>query len=141
MPKIKLQELDKYPYSIEIPVRITDINYGGHLGNDSMISIIHEARFRFVQQVGFKNEVDAGIILQDLCIQFKAETFYNDKLTVNIAFGEISKCSCRMFYKVINSEKNVAALAETGIVFIDYSTKKLRNIPEKFIAYDNKLVD
>lgn len=135
MPKIKLQEMDRYQYQIEIPVRITDVNYGGHLGNDSMVSIIHEARFRFVQQIGFKDEVEAGIILQDICIQFKAETFCNDKLTIHIALGEISRCGLRMFYKIINSDKNVAALAETGIVFIDYSTKKVSNIPEKFIAY------
>jgi len=139
MPKIKLQTLDKYPYSIEIPVRITDINYGGHLGNDSMVSIIHEARFRFVQRFGFKDEVDAGIILQDLCIQFKAETFCNDKLTIDIAIGEMSKFSFRMFYKA-TSAGNVVALAETGLVFIDYSTKKLTNVPEKFIVYDKTVV-
>ena len=58
MPKIRLQELNSYQYFVVIPVRITDINYAGHLGNDSMISIIHEARFRFVQHIGFKDEID-----------------------------------------------------------------------------------
>ena len=135
MPKINLQELDRYLYSVEIPVRITDINYGGHLGNDSMASIIHEARFRFVQQSGFKNEIEAGIILKDICILFKAEVFSDDKLTISIALGEISKCSLRMFYKVTNFQGGTVALAETGIAFIDYSTKKSSSVPEKFSAY------
>lgn len=137
MPRFKLKELDKYTYSIEIPIRITDINYGRHLGNDSMISILHEARFRFVQQIGFIDELEAGMILQDLCVQFKAETFYNDKLTVHIGIDEISNHSCRIYYKVTNMEMKIAALAETGIVFIDYATKKLCSVPDKIIHYQN----
>jgi len=135
MPRIKLQELANYPYWLEIPVRITDINYGGHLGNDSMVSIIHEARFRFVQNIGFNNEIEAGMIMADLVVQFKAESFCDDKLIVGIAVGEISKSSFRIFYKAINSEKKLITLAETGIVFIDYSTRKIISVPEKFTAF------
>ena len=37
MPRIKLELHEILIYSTEIPVRITDINYGGHLGNDSIL--------------------------------------------------------------------------------------------------------
>ncbi|MCU0364969.1 MAG: hypothetical protein MUE93_04775 [Ignavibacteriaceae bacterium] len=40
MPRIKIETPDKFIFSTEIPIRITDINYGGHLGNDSLLSII-----------------------------------------------------------------------------------------------------
>jgi len=46
MARIKIEIPDKFIYKTEIPIRITDINYGGHLGNDSLLSIIHEARVR-----------------------------------------------------------------------------------------------
>ncbi|MCP3966914.1 MAG: thioesterase [Lentisphaerae bacterium] len=63
MPKLKLKPLDNYVFNLTMPVRINDINYGRHLGNDSFISIIHEARFRFIQSLGYKDELDAGIII------------------------------------------------------------------------------
>ncbi|MFZ9695712.1 MAG: hypothetical protein ACO3AY_07565 [Chitinophagaceae bacterium] len=36
-----------FKYSFEIPIRITDINYGGHVGNDRMLTLAHEARIQF----------------------------------------------------------------------------------------------
>jgi len=29
---------------------VADINYGGHLGNDKVLSFIHEARLRYVRK-------------------------------------------------------------------------------------------
>lgn len=140
MPKIKLQELLSYPFTVEIPVRITDINYGGHLGNDSMVSILHEGRFRFVQHIGYKDEIEAGMIMADLVVQFKAESFCDDKLIIGIAVGEFSKSSLRIFYKAANADGKLIALAESGIVFIDYKTKKICGIPERFNIMINRII-
>ncbi len=53
MSRIKIEMPEKFIYKTEIPVRITDINYGGHLGNDSLLSIIHEARVRFLKHLEY----------------------------------------------------------------------------------------
>jgi hypothetical protein len=44
-----------------------DINYGGHLGNDAVLSLVHEARVRFLKQQGYtENNIEgAGIIMAD----------------------------------------------------------------------------
>ena len=45
MARLKLEfPEDQYCYSSQLTVRTTDINAGNHLGNDSMISMISEAR-------------------------------------------------------------------------------------------------
>ena len=59
MPRIRIKPLDRYPFSINITVRITDLNYGGHLGNDSLLSLIHEARVAFLDSHGL-SELDCG---------------------------------------------------------------------------------
>ena len=59
MPRLRLKPLDSYPFSIEMTVRITDLNYGGHLGNDTMLSLIHESRIAFLARHGF-SEMDCG---------------------------------------------------------------------------------
>ncbi|MBA3674954.1 MAG: esterase, partial [Chitinophagaceae bacterium] len=54
MPRIKINLPVKYfNIEINIPVRITDINYGDHVGNDSLVAIIHEARMQFLQHYGY----------------------------------------------------------------------------------------
>ena len=40
MARIKLDMPDNYIFSTELPVRISDINYGGHLSNDAMLSML-----------------------------------------------------------------------------------------------------
>lgn len=133
MPKVKLVEAEKYVYEWTVPLRITDMNMGGHLSNDIMLQVMHEARHRYVQSRGFKDERFAGVIVSDVIVNYKKEVFYNDILTVFIAFDEVSKISLRMLYKIVNLEKEVVALAETGIAFIDYQTRKLAKIPDCFL--------
>jgi acyl-CoA thioesterase FadM len=43
MARIKIELPQSFSFTCRIPVRITDINYGGHAGNDTVLSIIHEA--------------------------------------------------------------------------------------------------
>ena len=77
MPRIKIEIPERFIYKTEIPIRITDINYGGHLGNDSLLSIIHEARVRFLKNLGYSeaNVEGSGIIMIDSAIQYKSEGF------------------------------------------------------------------
>ena len=87
MARVKIELPREFIFKTEIPIRINDINYGGHLGNDAVLSIAHEARLRFLKQHNF-TELDAGgagIIMVDAAIQYKAEGFYGDIITVEIA--------------------------------------------------------
>ena len=136
MARIKIELPQKCLASFNIPVRITDINYGNHVGNHSMVEMIHEARALFLAQYGF-TELDAGgtaLIMSELLVEFKNESFYGDLLEVKIFSGEISKKSFEFFYLVttLRNEKIVTiAHAKTGMVCYDYNTKKVDLLPEK----------
>ena len=53
MARLNLQfPEDQYCFSTQLTVRITDINAANHLANDSMISMISEARARFLFAYG-----------------------------------------------------------------------------------------
>ena len=141
MPKIKI-DLPEIIFDLEIniPVRITDINYGDHVGNDSLVSIIHEARMQFLQHHGFATELNiegAGLIMSDLIVEFKNESFYKDIIGVKIAAGDISRVSFELFYSLSvlrNNEKVLIAHAKTTLVCYDYELKKVVAIPEKLKA-------
>ncbi|OGV35295.1 MAG: thioesterase [Lentisphaerae bacterium GWF2_45_14] len=138
MARIKLEVPEKFIFSTQIDVRISDINYGGHLGNDSVLSIIHEARMRFLRSVGF-SETDigdnCGLIMGDAAIVFKAEAFYGDKLEIKIAIQDMAALGFDMFYLITKVDSGQETCrAKTGMVFFDYASKKVRKAPEQFLS-------
>ena len=140
MARVKIELPKEFIFKTEIPIRINDINYGGHLGNDAVLSIAHEARLRFLKQHNF-TELDvggAGIIMVDAAIQYKAEGFYGDIIKVEIAVADITGVGCDFVYRCTNKNTgSVIAIVKTGIVFYDYDKKKVVSVPEKFGAILN----
>ncbi len=133
MPRIRLIPLDQYPFSTKITVRVTDLNYGGHLGNDSLLSLIHEARVAFLARNDF-SEFDCGgvsLTMGDAAIIYQGEAYAGDELNIEVAAGEPSKCGFRLFYRLTRSnDGQKIALAETGMVCFDYKAKKIMPLPK-----------
>ncbi|UCG93356.1 MAG: thioesterase family protein [candidate division WOR-3 bacterium] len=135
MGRVKLDVPETFKFATDVYVRIDDINYGGHLGNDAILSLIHEARVRFLKEYGFTefNIGGAGIIMVDSVIVYKSEGFYGDVLRIDISVDDISKSGCDFFYKLTNKESGKeVARAKTGIAFFDYKKRKVVEVPRKF---------
>ena len=135
MARVKLALPETFKFETDITVRITDINYGGHLGNDSVLAIIHEGRVRFLKSLGY-SEIDvegSGLIQSDAVIVFKSEGFYGDIVTVKVVVNDFSGTGCDFVFLLLNKEtgKEIAR-AKTGIVFYDYEKKKLLKVPASF---------
>ena len=131
MSRIKLTLPGKFSFTATIPVRITDLNYGNHVGNDAVLSIIHEARMQFLSHHGFA-ELDCagvGLIMSDVGLEFKKEIFYGDVLSVNIAAVNFTSVGFDLYYQILNKENLVTALAKTGMVCYDYEKKKIAQVP------------
>ena len=136
MARIKIDIPEKLMASFLIPVRIADINYGNHVGNDAFVSIIHEARMLWLKQYGYTElKIEGiGLIMSDLAIEFKNESFYGDLLEVKLGAGEISRVSFELYYQLFakrNDDNILLANAKTGMVCYDYNAKKVAPIPEK----------
>jgi acyl-CoA thioester hydrolase len=135
MPRTKLDLPDTFLYETTLDIRITDINYGGHLGNDRALSLLHEARVRFLRHYQFSelNIGGVGITMADAVIVFKSESFAGETLTISIALDEPTPHSVAMFYKAVEKETRREVLrAKTGIVFFDYTQKKIASMPVVF---------
>jgi acyl-CoA thioesterase FadM len=133
MARVKIVLPQKPVYTTEIPVRITDVNYGGHLGNDSLLSLLHEARVKFLAHFGFR-ETDiggAGIIMTDALLVYKAEVFYGDILSIEIGVTDLHPHGADITYRVCVGARE-AARAKTGFVFYDYANRKIMKTPDAF---------
>jgi acyl-CoA thioester hydrolase len=135
MARTKIELPDKFSFTTTIPVRITDLNYGNHVGNDSILSIIHEARVQFLKHFGLEELKFDGVelIMSDVAIEFKNELFYSDVLIVSVTADEFSKVAFEIFYKLEkekDGKKIPVAFAKTGMVCFDYESKKITAVPE-----------
>ena len=133
MPRLKLSVREYYGFTCEITVRTTDLNYGGHLGNDRLLSLIQEARVAFLAGYGW-SELDFGgvsLIMGDTAVVYQAEAFAGDLLVFEVAAGEPSRSGFRIFYRVTRpADGQAIALVENGMACFDYQSRKVAALPE-----------
>ena len=120
-----------------IEVRVGDINYGGHMGNDKALLVFHDARLAFLESLGFseKNIGGPGIIMHDAHVTFRKEVFLHDVLTVDVGIEEVTFTSFIMNYTVKReSDGAVVFLGSTGIVAFDYEARRVVKVPDAFLT-------
>jgi acyl-CoA thioesterase FadM len=102
MSRIKIQMPPAFSFRCEIPVRITDLNYGGHAGNDTILSLVHEARMQFLSSLGYTemNIEGVGTIMADAAIEFRSELFYPERILVSVQAAGFSKVGFDLYYQV-----------------------------------------
>ncbi len=136
MARIRVKEPENFIFSTELPVRISEINYGGHLGHDAILPITHEARVRFLKKLKY-TEMDfggPGIVLSGAIIEYINETFYGDTVIIKIALSGIHKNGLDFVYQLENKKKNVPiARVLTSIIFFDYEIRKVVRTPDEVI--------
>lgn len=135
MARIKLTLPDTFPFSTLIDVRIADINYGNHLGNDVYLKYMHEARLRFFAHLGHSemNLAGVSVIMGDSAIVYKSECFYGDVLNVEVTAAEFGLRSFDLYYRFTrHPEGKPVCEAKTGMVCYNYETRKTVEVPEAF---------
>ncbi len=136
MPRIKLSPLESYTFATTIKLRVSDINYGGHLGNDALISLLHQARIEAFAELDLC-ELDlgdgrTGLIQTDAAVCYLGEAFMLDELVVESAFVEVKGSTFRMAHRVLRTG-NAIALAELGFAGYDYAEHRMGRLPDKFL--------
>jgi len=133
MPRLKLNPLNSYSFFTEITVRTTDLNYGGHLGNDRLLSLVHEARVAFLADHGFSEKDFGGVslIVGDIAVVYQNEAFAGDVLHFEVGSGEPTRCGFRLFFRITRpADKAAISLVENGMVCFDYQTRSIQPLPK-----------
>jgi acyl-CoA thioester hydrolase len=138
MSRLHIDLPETFSFETDLTVRVTDLNYGDHVGNDTILSYMHEIRIRFYRSVGLKNELnfegDIGQIISDAAIIYKSESFLGDILIGKLAVTGFNKYGFDVLYLIVNKEtgKEVAR-GKTGVVCFDYAKRKVASIPQSLL--------
>src|SRR4051812_46757021 len=126
MSRVKIKYPEQKPlHKINLPVRIGDINYGNHVGNDAILSMIHEARMQLLRSWGYVDELNVdglGLIMADVMIAYRGEAFYGDVLDISIFAENITDRSFDLLYLITTTRGDKTldiAHAKTGMISFD----------------------
>ncbi len=137
MPRVEIPFPDQALFRTELPIRIGDVNYGGHLGNDAVLAIAHEARLRFLVAHGFASELDVvagvGLIVVDAMVQYRAEGRHGMVLDVEVAADEVGSRRLELLYRMCDraTGREIARVA-TGLLWFDYGAHRVAHMPDAF---------
>jgi acyl-CoA thioester hydrolase len=141
MSRIQIDLPEQFVFSTEITLYLSHMNYGGHLDNALLLTVVSEARSRFFQSFGY-SELDVegvGIIVADAALQYKSEAFHGEIMVVRMAAGDFGKYGCDLLWCMTEKTSGrEVARGKTGIVFFDYATRKIERVPEKFAMRVNE---
>jgi len=135
MARAKLELPTNFAFLTEIPIRISDINYGGHLGNDAVLSIVHEARIQFLRNLGYSElEIEGtGIMMMDAIIIYSSEGFYRDVLKVEVGTTDFQLTHCDVVFRLTNTTTNKEVVrVKTCVAFFNKQSRKISAVPDAF---------
>lgn len=137
MARIQIDLPEHFGFSTALPLYISHINYGGHLDNALLLTLVSEARAQFFKALGYTelNVDGVGIVVADAALQYKSEAFHGEVMVVEIAAADFSKYGCDLLWRMSDQASGrEVARGKTGIVFLDYSTRKIALVPDGFRA-------
>jgi acyl-CoA thioester hydrolase len=124
-----------YRFTLPYQVRISDINYGGHLANSAVLDLFQEGRIAYLQNLGDYSEMDigggCGIILPEAHVFYRAEMFHSDALQIGVRATQLSRSSLTLEYRIERSGQ-VTADGTTVLVCFDYAKHKPRRLATAF---------
>ena len=135
MARVRFEVQGREIFKTTLRVRVDDVNYGGHLGNDSVLTHCQEARARFFHELG-QSELDLfgkPIIMTDAMVIYKSEGNLGDQIEATLYLDDIGRRGFDLYY-LLRCEGREIARVKTGVAFFDSTERRTSDCPEGFIA-------
>jgi acyl-CoA thioesterase FadM len=138
MLEVRPPEPPAAPFRARYAVRVGDINYGGHMGNDKYLLLFHDARLAYLAGLG-ASEKDigggVGLIMSEAHVRFQAEIFLGDELEVGVLPRDVQASRFTLDYQVNRvGDGEAVAGGYTTLVAFDYQRRRVTRLPASFQA-------
>ncbi|NCD26073.1 MAG: thioesterase [Deltaproteobacteria bacterium] len=133
--RVQIDLPEYWLFRTTLAVRVGDINYGGHLGNDRVLALAQEARVRWLAELGL-SEVDVGgvgLIMADAAVTYHREAFMGDELQIALGAADVRRSSFDLvfWFSRLDDGEEIARV-KTGMVCFDYGARKVARLPADF---------
>lgn len=137
MPQTKIEPNFTVLFACNLQVRVADLNYGNHLGNDRILSYFHEVRVLWLSHHNL-SEHDVGgcgLIMTGTNIEYLKQARLHQFLTLTLGAREVGKARFTIVYKLKDSQtQQTIALGETHMGCFDYPRQKPARAPQSLLA-------
>jgi 4-hydroxybenzoyl-CoA thioesterase len=133
MARIQIRLPSQFAFSTDLTLYQSHINYGGHLDNALLLSLVSEARVRFFKLLGYTelNVEGVGIVVSDAALQYRSEAFHGEVMVLRMGAADLGRKGFDMVWSMNEkSTQREVARGKTGIVFFDYETRKVVPMPD-----------
>ncbi|EHJ92400.1 acyl-CoA thioesterase [Vreelandella boliviensis] len=117
-----------------LTVRVTDMNYGRHLGHDALVSLLHEARIQAFAALDLPEWDMHGYpsVVADIAVQYQSEARWPDALMIATAVPEPQGKALTIYQRIYQTEsQQVVATARVNQLLIDLATGRPVEVPEQ----------
>ncbi|MGP9592193.1 acyl-CoA thioesterase [Halomonas sp. AOP42-C2-25] len=117
-----------------LAVRVTDMNYGRHLGHDALVSLLHEARIQAFAALGLSEWDMHGYptLVADLAVQYQSEARWPDALIIATAVPEPQGKALTVYQRIYQAEtEQIVATARVNQLLIDVASGRPIEVPEQ----------
>ncbi len=120
-------------FTCQLQVRVADLNYGNHVGNDRMLGLMHEARVQWLHSHGL-SEIDVGgcgTIMAGAAVDYRSQAMLMQQLTIEVGVGDVSNSRFTLLYRISDSGSGqIVASGATDMSCFDYQRQRPVRIPE-----------
>ena len=122
-------------FSTEINVQVSHLNYGNHLGYDSLLSLLQEARLRWLKTINpSSSEIDiennVGWMVKEVHLVYKSGANHGDELKINLSVSNQTKIGFILEHEVENKTSGkILCYGTILLVCFDFNKGKPSRIP------------
>ena len=141
MPRIQIDLPDHFAFSTEMSIYISHVNQGGHLDNALLLTLVSEARVRFVRWLGYPGEINIEgltLVVGDMLAQYKSEAFYGETMRIDMVPADFNAYGFDLVFRLQDQATGrEVARGKTGVVFVGKGPEgeaKVAPLPSAFMA-------
>jgi 4-hydroxybenzoyl-CoA thioesterase len=135
MARIQIRLPSHFAFSTNLTLYQSHLNYGGHLDNALLLTLVSEARVRFLKSLGYTelNIEGVGILVSDAALQYRSEAFHGEDMVIRMGATDLSRKGFDIVW-AMNEQltQREVARGKTGIVFFDYASRAVVAMPDAF---------
>ncbi len=125
-----------FSYQIKFRVLYSDTDKMGYMYYGQYAKYLEMGRVEALRSIGlsYKSMEDSGLIMPvlDLKLKYIKPLFYDDEITLVTKIYKMPNTRIYFEYELYNPIGEVATVAKTTLVFVDFSTGKPCLIPDNF---------